>query len=122
MNPLVTLSFWLRREMASKACLVYIIAQFAGAVCGTLLAHGLFELAAVSTQGGQDRDSTGEVFGEAVSVFMLLTILFGCLATGAQHDIPLGTTHGPRLPTLFAKQPRRPFPPAEGGNTSPSAW
>ena len=43
-NPAVTLVFALRREIEASAALAYVIAQIAGGIAGTLLAHAMFEL------------------------------------------------------------------------------
>ncbi|RUZ36052.1 aquaporin family protein, partial [Mesorhizobium sp. M7A.F.Ca.CA.001.04.1.1] len=43
-NPAVTLVFALRREIEANAALAYVIAQIAGGIAGTFLAHAMFEL------------------------------------------------------------------------------
>src|ERR1700687_4067872 len=43
-NPAVTLTFLLRRELAAGEAAAYVLVQVAGALIGTLAAHGMFEL------------------------------------------------------------------------------
>ena len=43
-NPAVTLTFLLRRELVAGEAGAYVLAQVAGALIGTLAAHGMFEL------------------------------------------------------------------------------
>jgi glycerol uptake facilitator-like aquaporin len=43
-NPAVTLVFALRRDLTPRDALVYIAAQTAGGIAGTLLAHAMFAL------------------------------------------------------------------------------
>ncbi len=42
-NPAVTLAFGMRREIGLSAACLYVAAQVAGGIAGTLLAHGMFE-------------------------------------------------------------------------------
>jgi glycerol uptake facilitator-like aquaporin len=43
-NPAVTLVFTLKREMTSREALSYVLAQVAGGIAGTVLAHAMFAL------------------------------------------------------------------------------
>src|SRR6201746_2097695 len=43
-NPAVSLVFALRRELAARDAALYIIAQIAGGITGTLIAHLMFGL------------------------------------------------------------------------------
>jgi len=43
-NPAVTMVFALKRELTPAEALGYILAQIAGGIAGTLLAHAMFEL------------------------------------------------------------------------------
>lgn len=87
-NPLVTLAFFLLREMAAGEAAAYALMQTLGGIAGTLLAHGMFGLP-VARFDGKDRDSNGELGGEAVATFGLLLTIFGSLSVGAKRDIPL---------------------------------
>lgn len=42
LNPAVSLVFVLRRELTGRLCLLYTLAQLAGAVAGVLVAHAMF--------------------------------------------------------------------------------
>eukprot|EP00037_Helgoeca_nana_P008693 m.77207 g.77207 ORF g.77207 m.77207 type:complete len:331 (-) comp19095_c0_seq2:154-1146(-) len=87
-NPAVSLAFCLRREMKPRLTACYVVAQFAGAFVGTLVAHLMWELPAVSWDG-KTRDTAGEVAGEAVATFGLLLTIFGCIGSGNEREIPL---------------------------------
>src|SRR3954447_5113111 len=43
-NPAVSLVFALRRELTPRDALLYILAQVAGGIAGTILAHAMFGL------------------------------------------------------------------------------
>src|ERR1700730_10278603 len=43
-NPAVTLTFLLRRELTAGEAAAYVLVQVAGALIGTLAAHGMVEL------------------------------------------------------------------------------
>jgi glycerol uptake facilitator-like aquaporin len=43
-NPAVTLIFSLRRDLTSREALLYVAAQLAGGIAGTVLAHAMFAL------------------------------------------------------------------------------
>lgn len=76
-NPVVTLVFGLRREIEANAAMLYLPAQIAGGIAGTLIAHAMFELPVfeVSTTV---RTGTGQWLAEAVAAFgLVFTILAG---------------------------------------------
>lgn len=76
-NPAVTLVFRLRRELGGRDALSYVLAQFAGALAGVMLAHAMFgePLLAASVQA---RGGGGPWLGEFVAAFGLLTVILGC--------------------------------------------
>src|SRR6202521_216790 len=43
-NPAVTLVFALKRELAPREALLYVVAQVAGGIVGTVFAHAMFAL------------------------------------------------------------------------------
>src|ERR1700726_4229059 len=43
-NPAVTLIFALKRELTPRQALLYIVAQIAGGIAGTVMAHAMFAL------------------------------------------------------------------------------
>ena len=76
-NPAVTLVFALRGEIVARDAAAYMIAQIAGGIAGTLLAHAMFELPLfeVSTT---TRTGAGQWIAEGVAAFgLVLTILAG---------------------------------------------
>jgi glycerol uptake facilitator-like aquaporin len=76
-NPAVTLVFAARGEMAWGEVAPYVIAQCAGGVAGTILAHLMFDLAPLMI-GTTARSGPSQWLAEAVATFSLvLTILGG---------------------------------------------
>jgi glycerol uptake facilitator-like aquaporin len=76
-NPAVTLVFALKRELTSSEALAYVVAQIAGGIAGTVMAHAMFalplwELSLKVRTGGP------QWLGEGVAAFGLVaTILAG---------------------------------------------
>ena len=76
-NPAVTLVFALRREIEMNAALGYLVAQIAGGIAGTLLAHAMFELPILQVSA-TIRTGTGQWIAEAVAAFgLVFAILAG---------------------------------------------
>jgi glycerol uptake facilitator-like aquaporin len=76
-NPAVSLVFALRGDLAWGEFAAYVIAQCAGAVAGTAIAHLMFDLAPL-TFGDHARTGTSQWLAEIVATFALvLTILGG---------------------------------------------
>jgi glycerol uptake facilitator-like aquaporin len=74
-NPAVSLVMLLLKEMPLAAFLLYCLAQVLGGIAGTLLAHGMFELALVQFSS-HVRTGGGQWLAEFVAAFgLLLTIL-----------------------------------------------
>lgn len=55
----------------------------------TLLEFSSFALEHHRTPTGKDRDSTGELFAEAVATFGLLLVIFGAIGVKAEKEIPM---------------------------------
>jgi len=70
-NPAVTLAMLMRREIDGRAALLYVVAQFAGAVGGVWIAHAMFAapLLQISTRL---RDGPAQGFAEGVATFGLI--------------------------------------------------
>jgi glycerol uptake facilitator-like aquaporin len=86
-NPAVTLVFALKRELLPRDALVYIAAQLAGGVTGTLLAHGMFDLPLLQLSD-KIRSGPAQWLSEAVATFGLIaTILAG--RRFAAHAVPM---------------------------------
>ena len=81
-NPAVTLVFTLRRELPASIALAYILAQCAGAIVGTMLAHAMFELPLLqfSTHA---RTGAGQWLAEAVATFGLVAVILGGIRANA---------------------------------------
>lgn len=75
-NPAVTLVF-AARERAWRDVIPYILVQCAGGICGTVLAHLMFDLAPIAI-GTTARSGPSQWLAEAVATFtLILTILGG---------------------------------------------
>jgi len=76
-NPAVTLGFAVKGDLPWQAAGPYILAQIAGGLVGTFIAHLMFELPLLQTSE-QVRSGGGQWFAEAVAAFGLMgTILAG---------------------------------------------
>lgn len=76
-NPAVTMVFALRREIEANAALVYVVAQIAGGIIGTFLAHAMFELPILQVSATA-RTGGGQWIAEAFAAFgLVFTILAG---------------------------------------------
>jgi glycerol uptake facilitator-like aquaporin len=76
-NPVVSLVFALRRELRQADAFGYMVAQFAGGLGGTLIAHLMFALPAI-TVSAHIRTGPAQWFSEAIATFgLMLTILAG---------------------------------------------
>lgn len=82
-NPAVTLVFWIRRDLASREALAYAVAQIAGGLAGTVLAHAMFELPLVQVSQTV-RSGTGQWVAEVVATFGLLAAILGGLKHARQ--------------------------------------
>ena len=76
-NPAVSLVFALKRDLAWRETALYVGAQLAGGVLGTLVAHGMFALPLVDASL-KARTGSAQWFAEVVAAFGLVaTILAG---------------------------------------------
>lgn len=76
-NPVVTLVFAARREMQVATSFGYILAQIAGGLAGTAIAHAMFDLPILQVSGTA-RTGAGQWIAETVATFgLVLTILCG---------------------------------------------
>ncbi|MEL6168780.1 MAG: MIP/aquaporin family protein [Pseudomonadota bacterium] len=74
-NPAVTLAFLTRGEIAVGAAAAYVVAQIAGGIAGSALAHAMFEqplLQASTTM----RTGTGQWVAEITATFGLVATIF----------------------------------------------
>ncbi|MBR1193395.1 MIP/aquaporin family protein [Bradyrhizobium sp. AUGA SZCCT0160] len=76
-NPAVSLVFALRRELTAREALLYVAAQIAGGIAGTIMAHAMFGLPLLDASL-KVRTGGAQWLAEAVAAFGLLaTILAG---------------------------------------------
>ena len=76
-NPAVTLVFALKRELSVRDAAVYVVAQIAGGILGTMIAHGMFDHPLLET-AVKVRTGGAQWFAEGVAAFGLVaTILAG---------------------------------------------
>lgn len=76
-NPMVTMVFALRRDIAFGLAAAYIVAQIVGGVVGNFIAHAMFEMP-IFQVSETIRTGTSQWFAEVVATFgLILTILGG---------------------------------------------
>jgi glycerol uptake facilitator-like aquaporin len=76
-NPAVSLVFALKRELTPRDALLYVAAQIAGGIVGTMMAHAMFALPLLDASLKM-RTGGAQWFAEAVAAFGLVaTILAG---------------------------------------------
>jgi glycerol uptake facilitator-like aquaporin len=76
-NPAVTLIFALKRELAPRDALLYIVVQIAGGIAGTMMAHAMFALPLLDASLKM-RTGGAQWLAEGVAAFGLIaTILAG---------------------------------------------
>ena len=75
-NPAVSFAFALRRSLAPRIALLYMVWQIAGGLCGTILAHLMFEepLFQISVHL---RSGLAQYASEFIATFGLLAVIFG---------------------------------------------
>jgi glycerol uptake facilitator-like aquaporin len=77
LNPAVSAAFAWRRELRAGELLAYVLAQVAGGLAGSALAHAMFDLPLVQV-GLTARTGPGQWLGELTAAFGLLLTIFGC--------------------------------------------
>ena len=75
-NPAVSFAFALRREITPKIAALYAIWQIIGGLCGTVLAHLMFEETVWQTSAHM-RSGMAQYGSEFVATFGLLAVIFG---------------------------------------------
>ena len=82
-NPAVSLTFLLRRELTAGEAGAYVLAQVAGALIGTLTAHGMFELSLLQLSV-KARSGAAQGFAEWVATFGLVATILLTLRSKPQ--------------------------------------
>ncbi|UCI21979.1 aquaporin family protein [Mesorhizobium sp. B2-1-8] len=77
-NPAVSLALTLSRRLPASDCALYMLAQLAGGIAGTMIAHLMFGLAplVLSTHG---RTGAAQWLSEGVATFGLLAVILAGL-------------------------------------------
>jgi glycerol uptake facilitator-like aquaporin len=76
-NPVVSLVFVLKRELSAGQGIAYVIAQVAGGIVGTVLAHAMFALPLIDIST-KARAGGAQLLSEGVAAFgLVVTILAG---------------------------------------------
>ena len=75
-NPAVSFAFALRREITPQIAALYAIWQIIGGLCGTVLAHLMFEQSVWQTSAHM-RSGMAQYGSEFVATFGLLAVIFG---------------------------------------------
>ena len=77
-NPAVSVVFWVRKELSHALASLYMIVQIAGGICGTWLAHLMFDVDILQTSTNA-RLSVGTFVAEIVATFGLAATILGTL-------------------------------------------
>jgi glycerol uptake facilitator-like aquaporin len=77
-NPAVTLCFAIRKEIAVKDSVLYVLAQIFGGIAGVLVAHVMFDNPLIDPSTTV-RSGQGQWVGEFVATFGLVGTILGCL-------------------------------------------
>ena len=77
-NPAVTLTFAIRKEIAPKDAGLYVLAQILGGIAGVLVAHIMFDNP-LFDPSSTIRTGTGQWVGEFVATFGLIGTILCCL-------------------------------------------
>lgn len=75
-NPAVSLIFALKRELAARDALIYMLVQVAGGIAGTIAAHAMFGLPLIESSA-KIRTGGAQWFSEAVAAFGLVAAILG---------------------------------------------
>jgi glycerol uptake facilitator-like aquaporin len=77
-NPAVSLVFAIRKELPVNEAALYIVAQLAGGILGTIIAHTMFDLQPLGASL-KVRSGMSQWFSEAVAAFGLIVAILGGL-------------------------------------------
>lgn len=78
LNPAVTISFFIQRKISGSHSLVYIAAQVAGGIFGTVIAHLMFNESPLQVSA-QIRSGGGQWLSEGIATFGLVITIIGTL-------------------------------------------
>lgn len=86
-NPVVTLGFRWQGDIDNRIAGIFIVAQIAGALLGTVLANLMFDLDAISIST-TERTGSHLVLAEVIATFGLVLVIFGPVRNRQQHVVP----------------------------------
>jgi glycerol uptake facilitator-like aquaporin len=75
-NPAVSLVFALKRDLTPREALAYVVAQIAGGISGTMIAHAMFALPLLDASL-KTRTGGAQWFAEGVAAFGLIATILG---------------------------------------------
>ncbi|HEY8595979.1 MAG TPA: MIP/aquaporin family protein [Devosiaceae bacterium] len=106
LNPAVSLVFALRRVLTPENFLLYVVAQIAGGVAGTFLAHMMFA-EPILQASLHERAGAGQWLSEAVATFGLVLVVLGMAgrrleAVAASVALYIGAAYWFTASTSFA--------------------
>lgn len=78
-NPAVTAVFAARRDLPPMEAVAYVVAQIAGGILGTLVAHLMFEHGSLVVPSLTERTGGAQWFAEVVATFTLVAVILGGL-------------------------------------------
>lgn len=85
-NPAVTAVFALRRDLLAGEALLYVAAQIAGGILGTVIAHLMFDMSLLATSAKM-RTGPAQWFSEGVAAFGLIVTILGGIRF-ARESVP----------------------------------
>lgn len=75
-NPAVSLVFMVRRELSAREGALYVAAQLAGGIAGTIIAHAMFDMPMLAASL-KVRTGASQWFSEGVAAFGLIVTILG---------------------------------------------
>jgi len=86
-NPAVTMVFVMKRELPVREAAIYVVAQIAGGIAGTMIAHGMFDLPLLQVSL-KARSGGAQWFSEVIAAFGLIATILGGLRF-ARGSVPM---------------------------------
>ncbi len=86
-NPVVTLVFFIRKEIKARESVLFMIFQIFGGVCGVVLAHLMFDNPMIDPST-HARTGAGQWVSEFVATFGLIATILGTLKSRPQ-SVPM---------------------------------
>jgi len=98
MNPAVTIAFWVSRRLPGAKVLPYVVAQFTGALCASLLLTFWFpaheSLGTTLPSGSLLQSLSVEIVATALLMFVILGVSEGAREKGIMAGVAVGGTIG----------------------------